>query len=55
MLNVKSTVYRVRKNYDDIKSQTGAYFILENAIKKAVQTKRNVYDGNKNCIWRFNN
>ena len=54
MLNVKPTVYRVRKNFNDIKSQTGAYFILENAIKKATQTKCNVYDGDKNCVWRFN-
>lgn len=55
MLNIKATVYRVRKSFNDIKSQTGAYLILENAIKKAAQTKCNVYDGNKNCVWHFNN
>ena len=44
-------IYRVRKSFEDIKSQAGAFFILENAINKAQKTKRNVYDGNKKCIW----
>lgn len=46
-------IYRVRKNFGDIKSQQGAFFILENAIKKAKATKCNVYDGNKNCVWVY--
>ena len=46
-------IYRVRKSFSDIKSQKGAYFILENAIKKAKSTRCNVYDGNKVCIWLY--
>lgn len=48
------SIYRVRKSWDDIKSQKGAYFMLETAIKKAFLTKCNVYDSNKNCIWEYN-
>lgn len=48
------TIYRVRKSWDDIKSQKGAYFMLETAIKMAFLTKCNVYDSNKNCIWEYN-
>lgn len=47
-------IYRVRKSFEDIKSQQGAFFILENAIDKAKKTKCNVYDGNKKCIFKFN-
>lgn len=46
-------IYRVRKSFDNIKSQKGAYFILENAIERARKTKCNVYDGNKNCVWLY--
>lgn len=48
------TIYRVRKSADDIKSQKGAFFTLEAAVKKAFLTKCNVYDNNKNCIWSYN-
>ncbi len=48
------TIYRVRKSWDDIKSQKGAYFMLETAIKKAFLTRCNVYDNNKNCVWDYN-
>lgn len=44
-------IYTVRKSANDIKSQKGAFFMLENAIKKAIKTKCNVYDSNKNCVW----
>lgn len=47
-------IYRVRKSWDDIKSQKGAFFMLETAIKKAFLTRCNVYDSNKNCIWEYN-
>lgn len=47
------TIYRVRKSFDDIKSQRGAFFILENAVNKAYKTKRNVYDDSKNCVWSY--
>ena len=46
-------IYRVRKSFDDIKSQKGAFFMLETAIKKAFLTRCNVYDSNKNCIWEY--
>lgn len=45
--------YIVRKSKDNIKSQKGAFFLLENAIKKARKTKCNVYDEQKNCVWNF--
>ena len=32
-------LYRVRKNFDDIKGQKGAYFLLENAVKRAKKNK----------------
>ncbi len=47
-------IYRVRKSFGDIKSQKGAFFLLENAIKKASENGCNVYDGNKNCVWEYN-
>lgn len=49
------TIYRVRKSADDIKSQKGAYFMLETAIKRAFLTKCNVYDNKKNCVWQYKN
>jgi hypothetical protein len=53
MAYTQPVIYRVRKSFDDIKSQKGAYFVLENAIKRAIITKRNVYDDNKKCVWSF--
>ncbi len=47
-------IYRVRKSFEDIKSQRGAFFLLENAIKKASETGCSVYDGNKKCVWEYN-
>ncbi len=55
MTGTSPTVYRVRKNFHNIKSQKGAYFILENAIKMATLTKCNVYDNNQKCVWSFLN
>ena len=46
-------IYRVRKSFDDIKGQKGAYFLLENAVKRAKKTKCNVYDANKKCVWDY--
>ena len=46
-------IYRVRKSFEDIKSQKGAFFLLENAIKKASEIGCNVYDGNKKCVWKY--
>lgn len=47
------TVYRVRKTSDGIKTQKGAFLILENAIKLAKLTRCNVYDNSKKCIWKY--
>lgn len=46
-------IYRVRKQSDDIASQKGAFFFLENAIKIAMKTKCNVYNNNKICVWKY--
>ena len=51
----KIKIYRVRKSFYDIKSQVGAFLLLENAISLAKKTRCNVYDGNKNCIWQYKN
>lgn len=47
----KAQLYRVRKSWKDAKSQTGAYKVLDNAIKKAQSTGCNVYDTKGNCVW----
>lgn len=47
------TIYRVRSSAENIKSQKGAYFLLEAAIKKAKQSKCNVYDNNLKCIFKY--
>lgn len=47
-------IYRVRKSAHDIKSQTGAYRYLENAIKRAVETCCNVYDNTLKCVYEYN-
>ncbi|MBQ6825475.1 MAG: hypothetical protein IJP34_02295 [Clostridia bacterium] len=47
------TIYRVRRSASNIKSQKGAYILLEAAIKKAKQCKCNVYDNNFKCIFKY--
>lgn len=47
------TIYRVRKSPNDLKSQKGAFFIFENAVKVAIKHKCNVYDNSKNCVWSY--
>ena len=49
----KIKIFRVRKSFADLRSQKGAYFILENAIVRAEKTKCNVYDEEGNCIWEY--
>ena len=46
-------LFRVRKSWNDIKSQTGTFFDLENAIVAAKKSGQNVYDNHKRCIWSF--
>ena len=47
----ETILYRVRKSWEDAISQTGAYKVLDNAIKKAKSTQCNVYDVKGNCVW----
>lgn len=47
------TIYKVRKSWEDTKSQVGAYKILQNAIVKAQNTQLNVYDSEGNAIWVY--
>ena len=46
-------IFRVRKSFDNLKSQKGAFFIFENALKCAIKTKRNIYDNNKICVFNY--
>ncbi len=46
-------IYRVRKNWDDIKSGAGAFFIFENAVRVAKETGCNVYNNKKQCVWNY--
>ncbi len=46
-------IFRVRKSWDDFKTQAGAFLILENAIELAKKTKQNVYNYKKECVWNF--
>lgn len=46
-------IYRVRKSWDDDKSQMGAYYKLEGALKIAQQYHMNVYDSSGKCIKSF--
>ena len=46
-------LYRVRKSWNDIASQKGVYFLLENAIETAKKYGCNVYDNKKNCVWNY--
>ncbi len=38
------TIYRVRKSFSDIKSQKGAFFLFDAAVKTAEKYNLNVYD-----------
>lgn len=45
--------FRVRRSWEDIKSQKGAFLILENAISLAKKTKCNIYNNQKECVWNY--
>lgn len=49
------TIYRVRKSPNNLKSQRGAFFLFENAVKVAIKTKCNIYDNQRNCVWNYDN
>ncbi|MBQ3057611.1 MAG: hypothetical protein IJD00_01510 [Clostridia bacterium] len=46
-------LFRVRSSWDDIKSQSGAFFIFENAVEAAKKSKQNIYDNSKRCVWNY--
>ena len=46
-------IFRVRSSWDDIKSQTGAFLLLENAVEGAKKSGQNVYDNKKQCVWNY--
>ena len=46
-------LFRVRNAFDDIKSQTGVFYIFENAIAAAKKSQQNVYNYKKECVWNY--
>lgn len=46
-------IFRVRKCWDDIKTQAGAFFVFENAVEVAKKTKQNVYNHKKECVFSY--
>ncbi|MBQ6847631.1 MAG: hypothetical protein IJO62_01790 [Clostridia bacterium] len=48
------TIYRVRKSFSDIKSQKGAFFLFEAAVKTAEKYKMNVYDNVGRLLYKGN-
>ncbi len=50
--NVSTKFYRVRKSWDDIKSQVGAFTLYENAVKAAKENPEyKVFDDNGNVLY----
>lgn len=49
----KKEIYRVRKTWEDTKSQVGAYSNLQGAISKAQATQCNVYDADGKLMWEY--
>ena len=45
------TIYRVRKSFEDIKSQKGAFLIFETAVKTAQKYKLNVYNNDGKLMY----
>lgn len=46
------TIYRVRKNFYDFKSQKGAFFTLKAAVKTARAFGLNVYDNKGKLLFK---
>lgn len=46
------TIFRVRKSFSDIKSQKGAFFIFETAVKTAQKFGLNVYGNNGELLFK---
>lgn len=45
------TIFKVRKSFGDIKSQKGAFFIFEAAVKTAQKFGLNVYGNNGELLF----
>ena len=45
------TIYRVRRSFKDIKSQRGAFFIFETAVKIARKYRLNVYGNSGQLLY----
>ena len=45
-------IFRVRKSFSDIKSQMGAFFTFEAAVKTAEKYNLNVYDSGGKLIFK---
>ena len=45
-------IYRVRKSFENIKSQKGAYFRFDVAVKVADKYRLNVYDGRGRLLYK---
>lgn len=50
-IETTSEMYRVRKSWDDIKSQMGAYFAIDSAIQLAKQFGYKVYDSKGDQVY----
>ncbi len=46
------TIFRVRKNFRDIKSQKGAFLIFETAVKMAEKYRLNVYNNDGKLLYK---
>ena len=46
------TIYRVRNSFKDLKSQKGAFFTLEAAVKTARTFGLNVYDNKGKLLFK---
>ena len=46
-------LFRVRKSWNDIKTQAGAFLLFENAVELAKKTNQNVYNYKKECVWSY--
>ena len=46
------TIFRVRKSFEDIKSQKGTFLIFETAVKTAKQNRLNVYNNEGKLLYK---
>lgn len=46
-------IYRVRKSWENIASQKGAFLVFEDAMRLAKKKKCNIYTADKICVWNY--